>query len=452
MLILRGPRPPRPQDHRHVDEFEVQQGQVLTFTIVWSPSYLPLPQPIDVEARIRETIEESREWIGEGCPFGDYAEAVNHSLLVLRAMTHAETGGIVAAPTTSLPEELGGSRNWDYRYTWLRDAALTVQALLLSGFSERSLLWRDWLLRGVAGDPDDLQIMYTVDGSRLMPERELDHLPGYADSRPVRVGNAAVQQRQTDVLGEVMVALEMLREEGIEETEDSWRLQRALVDDLAKDWFELDHGLWEMRGPCRAFTHSRVMVWVALDRGLRAIAEHDLQGPAEEWRRVRDQVRDEVLSKGFNADVNTFTQHYETTDVDASLLVLPLVGFVDADDPRFVGTVERIETELMRDGLVLRYLTSDGADGLDGDEHPFLIRSFWLVSVYALMGRLDDAKALLERLLSLRNDVGLLAEEYDVGHGRQMGNFPQAFSHLGLVQATTILCPQSAEAHQPPAS
>ncbi len=440
MLILRGPRLPHPQDHRHIDEFEIGEGEVLTFSMVWSPSYLDLPEPIDVDARLKETIEESREWLGDGCELEEYAEAVDHSLLVLRSMTHAQTGGIVAAPTTSLPEELGGSRNWDYRYTWLRDAALTVQALQMSGLGNRSALWRDWLRRAVAGDPDDLQIMYTVDGSRLMPERELDHLPGYADSRPVRVGNDAVWQRQTDVLGEVMVALEMLRDEGMEETEDSWRLQRALIDDLAQDWWELDHGLWEMRGPRRAFTHSRVMVWVAMDRGLRAVREHGLDAEVDKWEEVRDVVREQVLTDGFNTEVNSFTQHYETTEVDASLLLLPLVGFIEADDPRFVGTVERIETELMPDGLVLRYRTSSGADGLDGTEHPFLICSFWLVSAYTLMGRLDDARALLDRLLSLRNDVGLLAEEYDVGQGRQMGNFPQAFSHLGLVQAVTILC------------
>ncbi len=439
MLILRGPRLPQPEEDRHVDEFEISEGDVVHFSMVWSKSYQALPKPIDVDARLQETIEESRDWIGTGCGLHTYAKAVDDSLLVLRAMTHSETGGIVAAPTTSLPEDLGGSRNWDYRYTWLRDAAQTVQALLSSGLRDRSVLWRDWLLRAVAGDPDDLQIMYTLDGSRLMPERELDHLPGYADSSPVRVGNAAVDQRQTDVLGEIMIALEMLRAEGVEETEDSWRLQRKMIDDLAEDWFELDRGLWEMRGPQQAFTHSRVMVWVAMDRGLRAINEHGLEGPTQKWEEVRDTVREEVLSKGFNAEINSFTQHYETTEVDASLLVLPLAGFIEADDPRFVGTVERIEKDLMRKGLVLRYRTASGADGVDGDECPFLICNFWLVRAYAAMGRLDEATALFEKLLSLRNDVGLMAEEYDVERERQMGNFPQAYSHLGLVQAAVAL-------------
>ncbi len=439
MLILRGPRLPTPEGDRHVDEFDIAEGDVVHFSLVWSKSYESMPKPIDVEKRLKETIEESRDWIGNGCGLSRYADAVNQSLLTLRAMTHAQTGGIVAAPTTSLPEELGGSRNWDYRYTWLRDAAQTVQALLSSGLRDRSVFWRDWLLRAVAGNPDDLQIMYTVDGGREMPERELDHLPGYADSRPVRVGNEAVNQRQTDVLGEVMIALEMLRGEGVEETADTWRLQRSLIDDLADDWFELDHGLWEMRGDKRAFTHSRVMVWVALDRGLRAIGEHGFDGPTEKWERVRDEVREEVLTKGYNTEINSFTQHYETTEVDASLLVLPITGFIDADDSRFVGTVERIEDELMREGLVLRYRATSDADGLEGDEHPFLICNFWLVRAYAAMGRLNDATELFERLLSLRNDVGLMAEEYDVDRGRQMGNFPQAFSHLGLVQAAIAL-------------
>ncbi len=439
MLILRGPRLPDPEDERHIDEFDIAKGQVIHFSMVWSPSYLELPEPIDVDARLEETIEESRAWIGDGCGLHTYAEAVNHSLLVLRSMTHAQTGGIVAAPTTSLPEEIGGGRNWDYRYTWLRDAAQTVQALLSSGLRDRSVLWRDWLLRAVAGDPDDMQIMYTVDGSRSIPELELDHLPGYADSSPVRIGNEAVNQRQTDVLGEIMIALEMLRDEGVEETEDSWRLQRSLINDLADDWYELDHGLWEMRGSKQAFTHSRVMVWVAMDRGLQAISEHGLEGPTKKWEKVRDDVREEVLSKGFNSEINSFTQHYETTEVDASLLVLPITGFIEPDDPKFVGTVDRIESELMRKGLVLRYRTSSGADGLSGDESPFLICNFWLVRAYTAMGRLDDAKELFERLLSLRNDVGLLAEEYDVDDERQLGNFPQAFSHLGLVQAAIEL-------------
>ncbi|HKJ11129.1 MAG TPA: glycoside hydrolase family 15 protein [Ornithinimicrobium sp.] len=438
-FVLRGPRLPAPNDERHVDEFDVGEGETHVFCMAWSPSYTPIPEPLHIEDFIEQAIDESRDWLEDCRPGGNYADAITRSLLVLRTLTHAETGGIVAAPTTSLPEDLGGERNWDYRFCWLRDAALTVEALLSWGFSKRSALWRDWLLRAAAGDPSELQIMYTVDGSREMSERELDHLPGYEGSTPVRVGNAAVGQRQSDVLGELMNALEMLRKEGVEEFDDSWELQRLLLEGLAEDWREKDRGLWEMRGDAHYFTHSRVMIWVALDRGLAAIRDHGLEGPEEYWAELRDRVREEVMTYGFNEEINSFVQHYETEEVDASLLLLPTVGFIEADDPRFVGTVDRIERDLLRDGLVLRYRATAGDDGLAGDEHPFLICCFWLVTAYALMGRTKQAVELFDRLLALRNDVGLLAEEYDVEAGRQMGNFPQAFSHLGLVQAAAVL-------------
>jgi GH15 family glucan-1,4-alpha-glucosidase len=363
--------------------------------------------------------------------------------VTLRLMTHAATGGIVAAATTSLPEDFGGVRNWDYRFCWLRDASLTLEALLGCGYRREARLWRGWLLRAVAGDPEDVQIMYAVDGGRDLPERELPHLTGYAGSQPVRIGNGAVDQRQTDVLGEVMIALEMARELGLEETGDSWALQRALVNSLALHWDRPDNGLWEIRGPLRHFTHSRVMVWVALDRAVTAVERHGLEGPLEEWRALRDQVRWEVLDRGFNAERNSFTQHYDTTEVDASLLVLPAVGFLPADDPRFLGTIAAVEQDLLVEGLALRYRTATGVDGLAGDEHPFLACSFWLVTAYAMAGRLADADALMDRLLGLRNDVGLLSEEYDPVRGRMTGNFPQAFSHLTLVGAAIAL----AEAH-----
>jgi GH15 family glucan-1,4-alpha-glucosidase len=297
----------------------------------------------------------------------------------------------------------------------------------------------------VAGDPADLQIMYAVDGARRLTELTLDDLPGYAGSRPVRIGNGAVQQRQTDVVGEVMLALEAARDSGLGQTEDAWNLQRVLIDHLAETWEAPDNGLWEIRGPQRHFTHSRVMVWVAFDRAVRAVEEHGLEGPVERWRDLRDRVRDEVMSQGFNTERNTFTQHYETTEVDASLLMLPLVGFVDADDPKMLGTVEAVERDLLRDGLLLRYRTQTGVDGLSGDEHPFLACSFWLVSAYACAGRLDDAHALFDRLCGLTNDVGLLSEEYDGAHHRMVGNFPQAFSHLTLVQAALRLRAAAAE-------
>jgi GH15 family glucan-1,4-alpha-glucosidase len=438
-LILRGPRLPHAVDGRHADEFEVHAGEELTFSTTWVPSHHPLPEPLEFESRIEATIKISERWADRCTYEGPYREAVVRSLLTLRLLTHGGTGGIVAAPTTSLPEDPGGERNWDYRYCWLRDASLTLEALLESGYAVEARLWRDWLLRAAAGDPQDLQIMYAVDGGRDLEERTLDHLPGYAGSSPVRIGNGAVNQRQTDVLGEVMIALEMARDIGLHDNEDSWSLQRTLVEELARHWDQPDNGLWEIRGPLRKFTHSRVMVWVAFDRAIAAVEEHGLDGPADEWRALRDKVREEVLQHGYDAERNTFTQHYETREVDASLLVLSDVGFIEGDDPRMLGTIKAVEEDLMRDGLLLRYRTESGVDGLSGDEHPFLACSFWLVEAYALAGRVDDAHALMQRLLELTNEVGLLSEEYDPQHRRFIGNFPQAFSHLTLVGAANQL-------------
>jgi GH15 family glucan-1,4-alpha-glucosidase len=444
-LILRGPRLPHAADGKHTDEFEVRAGDELTFSTTWVPSHHELPEPLAFESRIADTIATSESW-AEKCGYdGPYREHVVRSLLTLRLLTHGGTGGIVAAPTTSLPEDFGGERNWDYRFCWLRDASLTLEALLESGYADEARLWRDWLLRAAAGDPQDLQIMYAVDGGRDLAERTLDHLPGYAGSTPVRIGNAAVQQRQTDVLGEVMIALEMAREVGLDEDEDSWSLQRKLVEELARHWDDPDNGLWEIRGPLRRFTHSRVMVWVAFDRAIAAVEKHGLEGPVDEWRVLREKVREQVMEHGFDPDRNTFTQHFETTEVDASLLVLSDVGFIEGDDPRMLGTIKAVEEDLLRDGFLLRYRTQSGVDGLSGDEHPFLACSFWLVEAYALAGRLDDAHALMGRLLDLTNDVGLLAEEYDPQHRRFVGNFPQAFSHLTLVGAANQL--DRAESH-----
>ncbi len=439
MLVLRGTRMPRSADGHHRDEFDVEPGDVLTFATTWVPSHLPVPPSLSVGARVAETLRVSREWAEHSHYTGPYAEAVRRSLLVLRLLSHEATGGIVAAPTTSLPEDFGGERNWDYRFCWLRDASLTLEALLGCGYRHETRLWRNWLLRAAAGDPEDLQIMYRLDGGRELPERELAHLPGYAGSRPVRVGNAAVGQKQTDVLGEVMIALELARHCGIEETADSWNLQRVLVDQLADHWDDPDNGLWEIRGPVRHFTHSRVMVWAALDRAVRAVEEYGFDGPVDRWRELRELVRAEVLAKGWNEDRQTFVQHYDTTAVDASLLTLSAVGFIEGDDPRMLGTIAAVERELMRDGLVLRYRTESGVDGLHGDEHPFLACSFWLVTAYAKAGRLDDAVALMDRLVGLRNDLGLLSEEYDPTGHRMVGNYPQAFSHLALVGAALAL-------------
>jgi GH15 family glucan-1,4-alpha-glucosidase len=438
-LMLCGTRLPTREDGHHTDEFEVSEGEVLTFSTTWVKSWRELPEPSGWDERIEATRRRQEDWASPCRGDLPHRDLVVRSLVTLRMMTHDETGGIVAAPTTSLPEEFGGERNWDYRYCWLRDAALTLESLLAAGFSDEARQWRDWLLRAVAGDPADLQIMYAVDGARHLPEHVLEHLPGYEGNGPVRIGNGAVQQRQTDVLGEVMIALEQARAAGIEESDDSWALQRALVDDLADHWQEPDHGLWEIRGPRQHFTHSRVMVWAAFDRAVRAVEQHGFPGPVERWRELRDQVRAEVLDRGYDPDRGSFTQHYDTREVDASLLTMPLVGFLPADEERILGTVKAIEEDLMQDGLLLRYRTESGVDGIACDENPFLACSFWLVSVYAAAGRLDDAHELMARLCGLANDVGLLSEEYDPRDRRMAGNFPQAFSHLALVQAALRL-------------
>jgi len=442
LLVLRGPRLPRAADHRHVDELDVSTGDLLTFTTTWLPSHASVDEVAAtdlseqrLETLVDESVRDGSEWLQHCRGDVPQLELVRRSLLTLRLLTDEETGGIVAAPTTSLPEDPGGCRNWDYRYCWLRDAALTIGALIEGGYTEEAGLWRRWLLRAVAGDAASLQIMYAVDGARRLTEVELPHLPGYEHSTPVRIGNGAAVQRQLDVVGEVMVALESVRTATGRADRPSWALQRSLVEDLERGWRDDDHGLWEIRGPRRRFTHSQVMVWAAFDRAVRAVETFDLPGPVERWRGVRDAVRAEVLEKGYDAERGTFVQHYETREVDASLLVLPMVDFVAGDDPRMLGTIRAIEEDLIRDGLVLRYRTATGVDGLPGDEHPFLACSFWLVSAYARAGRVDDAQKLFGRLCELPNDVGLLPEEYDAGRGRMVGNFPQAFSHLALVRA-----------------
>jgi GH15 family glucan-1,4-alpha-glucosidase len=439
MLVLRGSRLPPVVDGRLEEEFDVAAGERFTFSTTWFKSHRQVPAPLDVDKQVEQTLGVAQMW-AESCDYGGpYRQAVVRSLLVLRILTHGGTGGIVAAPTTSLPEQFGGLRNWDYRFCWLRDASMTIEALLRSGYREETVLWRNWLLRAVAGAPEDIQIVYAFDGARELPEKELNHLRGYADSRPVRVGNAAVDQRQTDVLGEVMAALDLARERGLRDTPESWSLQRTLVTNLGNRWNEPDNGLWEIRGPLRHFTHSRVMAWVAFDRAIKAVEQHGLEGPVDRWRELRTAVHAEVMDRGYNVQRGCFTQHFDTTEVDASLLLLPTVGFIAADDPHFLGTVRAIEQDLIRNGLVLRYRTEAGVDGLPGDEHPFVACSFWLVTAYALARRLEDAHALMRRLVALTNDVGLLSEEYDPVKGRMVGNFPQAFSHLALIGAALAL-------------
>jgi GH15 family glucan-1,4-alpha-glucosidase len=437
--VVRSGPPMQAGDRRHESTFTVEAGQKIELHLTWFPSHQDVPAPVDVEAAYEHTAGWWNSWAERCRPMGVYHSHVVRSMLVLRALTHEATGGIVAAATTSLPENFGGQRNWDYRYVWLRDAALTLEVLLAHGYEDEAEAWRGWLLRAVAGDPEDVQIMYGLAGERYLPERHLDTLPGYRGASPVRVGNAAVGQFQSDVIGEVMVALHDARERGIEETEFSWPLQRALVGFLEDHWRRPDQGLWEMRGPARAFTHSRVMVWAAFDRAVRAVTEFGLDGPVEHWRQLRDEVRHDIETHGYDAERNTFVQHAGGPDLDAALLVLPQVGFCAPGDPRMLGTVEAIERELLRDGLVLRYLTHESVDGLPPGEHPFLACSFWLVEQYAASGRLDDAVALMDRLVGFANDVGLLSEEYDVEGRRQAGNTPQAFSHLTLVRAADAI-------------
>ena len=435
-LLLRGDRLPRPVDHRHADRFTLQEGESVELALTWTRSWDPVPPRLTIADRIDSTRIEWGLWAA-GCAYqGSYREAVVRSLLVLRLLTDSETGGIVAAATTSLPEDFGGERNWDYRFCWLRDAAMTLEALLEHGYREEATGWRDWLLRAVAGRSSDLQIMYRVDGGRELPERELDHLEGYAGSRPVRVGNAAVGQVQNDVLGEVMCALELAREAGLRETDDSWSLQRNLVDDLLGRWRRPDRGIWEVRGEPRHFTHSKVMAWAAVDRAVRAAEKHGLDAPLERWRAERDAIHADVLAHGWNAERQTFVQSYGAEHTDAALLQLAQVGFLPADDPRLLSTLAAIRADLeIVPGLLRRYPTERTDDGVAGDEHAFLACSFWLADALARTDDVEGSSEVLDILVGLANDVGLLAEQYDPVGRRMAGNTPQALSHLALVRA-----------------
>jgi GH15 family glucan-1,4-alpha-glucosidase len=429
------------EDLRTVAEFEVEGGERIPFVLTWFPSHEEVPEPVDAERALTETEDYWLDWAGKCGHQGDYHEEIHQSLLVLKALTYAPTGGIVAAPTTSLPEHLGGVRNWDYRFCWLRDATLTLLAMLNAGYKDEAEAWRGWLLRAVAGDPADLQIMYGLAGERRLDELELDWLQGFAESRPVRVGNAASKQLQLDVYGEVLDALYRARADGLPPDDNAWAMIRKLLEWLEEGWRLEDSGIWEVRGPARHFTHSKVMAWVAFDRAIRFHEEFDRTGPVDRWRVLRDEIHAEVLDRGWSDEKQSFTQSYGSDELDASLLLLPLVGFLTPDDERIVSTVDAIRRELTADGLILRYRVGEHAtdDGLPGDEGVFLPCSFWLAQVLALQGRHDEGRELFERLLDLRNDVGLLAEEYDPGPDRQLGNFPQAFTHLALVDAAIAL-------------
>ena len=421
-------------------EFTVTTGQRVAFVMTWNPSFRRRPQPVDPYVALAETEKFWCSW-ADLCTYdGPYRDAVVRSLLTLKALTYAPTGGIVAAATTSLPEELGGVRNWDYRFCWLRDAAFTLQALVKTGYNAEARAWREWLVRAIAGSPDCLQILYGVAGERRTPEIELPWLAGYAGSVPVRIGNGAADQRQLDVYGEVMDTLWLARKFGMALDDDAWRMQRGLMDWLEGNWQAPDEGLWEIRGPKQHFTHSKILAWVAADRAVHTIeATTGIEGPVERYRALRDDIHADVCAKGYDADRNTFTQYYGSRSLDAALLLIPQLGFLPAHDERVRGTLRAVQAELSADGMVRRYDTGEGVDGLPGDEGAFLACSFWLADALILDGQVDAGRELFEHLLSLRNDVGLLAEEYDTVRGRQLGNLPQAYSHLGLVNTALNL-------------
>ena len=424
----------------HLGEFTLREGEQLEWVLSWFPSHQPVPDSPDY-TRAREITRRAWEgWADDMTYAGEYREEVRRSLLVLKALTDSQTGGIVASPTTSLPEEFGGQRNWDYRYVWLRDSAWTIEVLVESGFTARATNWRHWLLRAIAGDSKQLRIMYGLSGERHLPEFELDHLPGYEGSRPVRIGNGAAEQYQADVVGEVMIAMETLRIAGIDDDEFSWDLQKSILG-FQEHMFDVkDHGIWEMRSEPAYFTHGRAMMWAAFDRGVKAVENHGLAGPVERWRELRDALCEEILTHGWNEKLQSFTQTYGSPLVDASLLQLAQIGFLPYTDPRMLATVKRIEEELLdAHGFLHRYPAGTGVDGIAGHEYPFLLCSFWLIEQYAHSGRLDEARAMMERVLAVSSDLGLLAEEYSPTHQRLAGNFPQAFSHLGLIRAAAAI-------------
>ena len=444
-VVLRTAVPLRGEDYRTVGDFDVTAGGAdVSFVLTHFASHRNVPSDRDPARLERQTVAF---WAGWAARYGaehPYREAVIRSLLALKAMTFEPTGGIVAAPTTSLPEEMGGVRNWDYRYCWIRDATLTLYALLSAGYGEEADDWRQWLLRSAAGSPEDLQIMYGIHGERRLTEFELPWLAGYGNSQPVRVGNGAHTQFQLDVYGELMGALHLARvHTGQRDDENSWHLQRAVMRFVADHWDKPDNGIWEIRGEPKQFVQSKVMCWMAVDRSIKGIEQFGLDGPLEEWRALRDKIHADVCEHGFNKQLNSFTQAYGSTELDAALLVIPQTGFIDAKDPRFVGTVEAIEKGLLDEGgFVLRYQPGSGVDGLPGGESAFLPCSFWLADAYAAMGRMDDARRLFHRLLDLRNDVGLISEEYDPKRKRLMGNFPQAFTHVALIATANLVTEQ----------
>ncbi|MFN8102163.1 MAG: glycoside hydrolase family 15 protein [Mycobacterium sp.] len=438
-IWLRTPVQLHGADFTTVADFDVEAGQRIPFVLTYGPSWQPRPDIVDAERAIKDTETYWHDWISKCNYDGPWKQEVRRSLLVLKALTYAPTGGIAAAVTTSLPEQLSGPRNWDYRYCWLRDATFTLQALLGTGFVSEAKAWREWLVRAVAGDPSQLQIMYGLEGTRRLPESELPWLAGYEGSRPVRVGNAAAQQFQLDVWGEVLDGLHLARESGMEVNDTAWDVQRALLDFLEGHWRDADNSLWEIRCPPRQFVHSKVMTWAGVDRAVRTVENHHLDGPLDKWRQLRRQIHDDVCTNGYDAERNTFTQSYGSDELDVALLLIPRVGFLPYDDPRVIGTIEAVQDQLCSDGFVLRYRPQQSKDGLPGGEGAFLACSFWLADALAGIGRTGQATDLFERILKLRNDVGLLSEEYDTERNRLVGNIPQAFSMVGLINTARKL-------------
>jgi GH15 family glucan-1,4-alpha-glucosidase len=447
-LLLAADVPLRGEDLRTIAAFEIAEGDEVFFTLSWTPSYNALPQPLQANDALAQAEAFWTSWSSRFQRHQPWSQAVMRSLLVLKALSHRETGGIVAAATTSLPEEITGERNWDYRYCWLRDATFTLYALIGQGFTDEAGAWRDWLLRAIAGSPYHLQILYGVAGERQLEEYTLARLRGYENSSPVRIGNAAAAQLQLDVYGEVLDALYVSRKVGLPAQAESWPLERALLTYLEKIWEQPDNGIWEVRGGRKHFVHSKVMAWAAFDRGIRSAQEFGLEGPVTRWLALREHIHEQVCEKGFDRSLNSFIQAYDSKTLDASLLLIPMVGFLPPSDPRIRGTLAAIEKNLIRDGLVRRYHTAEGTDGLPPGEGVFIACSFWLADNYILQGRIAEARCLFERLLDLCNDVGLLAEEYDPVDRRHLGNFPQAFSHLALVNTAHNLTNECGIVHR----
>jgi GH15 family glucan-1,4-alpha-glucosidase len=459
MVLLRTPVHLKGKNMTTVGEFTVMRGETIPLVLSYARSHRPVPPARDPTASLEATEKFWKDWTAKCRPAGEWSDAVQRSMITLKALTYAPTGGIVAAPTTSLPEKIGGERNWDYRYCWLRDATLTLLGAMHAGYYEEAEAWREWLLRAVAGSPDQLQIMYGIAGERRLAEWIVDWLPGYEKSAPVRIGNAAHTQLQLDMFGEIMDVHHQARRGGLTTNDSGWDAQVKFLEHLTRIWRKPDQGIWEMRGPAQHFTYSKAMAWVAFDRSIKSAESFGLEGPLDDWRRLRDEICDDVCTRGYNDKLGTFVQAYGSDQLDASLLLLPCVGFLPVDDPRIAGTVAAIERTLVRNGLVMRYSTRNVDDALPPGEGAFLACSFWLVDVYILQGRLDEAETLFRRLVGLCNEVGLLSEEYDPGSKRLIGNFPQAFSHVALVSSaynlTRVRKPvhqRAQEDHAPPAA